>query len=758
MYIRMSLKSKPVDFIKTWNALRETVESVITLSYVPRATWNDRFSDVYSLCVAYPEPFADQLYNETKRFLENHVFQLVTKVRAQGESGLLQAYYQAWTNYSQGINYVDRLYLYLNQQHIKKQKVSEAELIYGTSSAMTADCQEQMEIGELGLDIWKKRMITPLRKQLVSLLLENIHADRIGTAPSASTEVICGVIQSFVRVEEYKMKGQVDLYQEIFETPYLKACGEFYRREASELLQQSDVTHYMERVTWRLIQEELRAHKFLHASSMPKVRQCCQEKMIAAHIAWLHAEAESMIENERRTDLSLLYPLLRPIPSGLTPLLQKLTQYITQQGLQAIGSLQGENLHIQFVESMLDVHHKYSELIKEVFRADQAFISALDKACSAVINHRPVPRQPARAPELLAKYCDSFLKKSAKATSEGEIEEKLGHCITVFKYLDDKDVFQKFYARMLAKRLIHQQSQSMDAEESMIDRLKQVCGYEFTNKLHRMFTDMSVSADLNAKFTTSLREGDRENQLGIGFVVYVLQAGAWPLGLPPSPGPFDIPQQLEKSIQAFESFYRAQFSGRKLTWLHYLCQGELKFNYLKKPYLVTVQTYQMALLLLFEHCDSIQCKEAAASLRLSHDQLVKHATSLVDCKILKKSTEGELEEDTTLSLNFDYYNKRTKFRITGTLQRDVPHESHDTEATHRSVDDDRKLYLQAAIVRIMKSRRVLRHNQLVQEVLSQSKVTFAPSIGMIKKCIEALIDKQYIERTPNNADEYSYVA
>ena len=216
-------------------------------------------------------------------------------------------------------------------------------------------------------------------------------------------------------------------------------------REASELLQQSDVTHYMERVTWRLIQEELRAHKFLHASSMPKVRQCCEEKMIATHIAWLHAEAESMIENERRRDLSLLYPLLRPIPSGLTPLLQKFTQHITQQGLQAIGSLQGENVHIQFVESMLDVHHKYSELIKEVFRVDQAFITALDKACSAVINHRPVPRQPARAPELLAKYCDSLLKKSAKATSEGEIEEKLGRCITVFKYLDDKDVFSKSF-------------------------------------------------------------------------------------------------------------------------------------------------------------------------------------------------------------------------------------------------------------------------------------------------------------------------
>lgn len=61
------------------------------------------------------------------------------------------------------------------------------------------------------------------------------------------------------------------MYQEIFETPFLEASGEFYMREAAELLQKSDVTHYMERVTWRLIQEELRAHKFLHTSSVPKV-------------------------------------------------------------------------------------------------------------------------------------------------------------------------------------------------------------------------------------------------------------------------------------------------------------------------------------------------------------------------------------------------------------------------------------------------------------------------------------------------------
>lgn len=44
------------------------------------------------------------------------------------------------------------------------------------------------------------------------------------------------------------------------------------------------------------------------------------------------------------------------------------------------------------------------------------------------------------------------------------------------------------------------------------------------------------------------------------------------------------------------------------------------------------------------------------------------------------------------------------------------------------------------------------------QVINQSKARFNPSISMIKKCIEVLIDKQYIERSQISADEYSYVA
>lgn len=44
------------------------------------------------------------------------------------------------------------------------------------------------------------------------------------------------------------------------------------------------------------------------------------------------------------------------------------------------------------------------------------------------------------------------------------------------------------------------------------------------------------------------------------------------------------------------------------------------------------------------------------------------------------------------------------------------------EQTRSAVDEDRKMYLQAAIVRIMKARKVLRHNALIQEVCARSLI------------------------------------
>ncbi|KAM4907743.1 cullin-2 isoform 2-T4 [Sylvia borin] len=709
----MSLKPRVVDFDETWNKLLTTIKAVVMLDYVERATWNDRFSDIYALCVAYPEPLGERLYTETKIFLENHVRHLHKRV-LEAEEQVLVMYHRYWEEYSKGADYMDCLYRYLNTQFIKKNKLTEADLQYGYGGV---DMNEPlMEIGELALDMWRKLMIEPLQAILIRMLLREIKNDRCGEDPNQ--KVIHGVINSFVHVEQYKKKFPLKFYQEIFECPFLNETGEYYKQEASNLLQESNCSQYMEKVLGRLKDEEMRCRKYLNPSSYGKVTHECQQRMVADHLQFLHAECHNIIRQEKRNDMANMYTLLRAVSSGLPHMIQELQNHIHDEGLRATSNLSQEN------------------------------------ALTSVVNYRE-PKSICKAPELLAKYCDNLLKKSAKGMTENEVEDKLTSFITVFKYIDDKDVFQKFYARMLAKRLIHGLSMSMDSEEAMINKLKQACGYEFTSKLHRMYTDMSVSADLNNKFNNFIKNQDTIIDLGISFQIYVLQAGAWPLTQAPS-STFAIPQELEKSVQMFELFYSQHFSGRKLTWLHYLCTGEVKMNYLCKPYVAMVTTYQMAVLLAFNNSETVSYKELQDSTQMNEKELTKTIKSLLDVKMINHDSDKEdIETESTFSLNMSFSSKRTKFKITTSMQKDTPQEM---EQTRSAVDEDRKMYLQAAIVRIMKARKVLRHNALIQEVISQSRARFNPSISMIKKCIEVLIDKQYIERSQASADEYSYVA
>ncbi|XP_063632489.1 cullin-2-like, partial [Cydia splendana] len=243
-----------------------------------------------------------------------------------------------------------------------------------------------------------------------------------------------------------------------------------------------------------------------------------------------------------------------------------------------------------------------------------------------------------------------------------------------------------------------------------------------------------------------------------------------------------LPPQRQHSAGIF---YRASFSGRRLAWLHHLCTGELRTRYTPRPYHLSASTPQCALLLCFETVDSLAAKELRARLQLTGDAWTRQLRPLLDAGLLlaqgdvENEAEGETESSTVedegegsatrgegvLTLNLSLSSKRTKIRLTtaathqGTTATGTSSNTNNpdsAESTH--CDDDRKMYLQAALVRVMKQRKVLRHNELIQEVVSQARGSFAPSVAMIKKCIEALIDKQYLERAPGRLDTYSYLA
>lgn len=155
------------------------------------------------------------------------------------------------------------------------------------------------------------------------------------------------------------------------------------------------------------------------------------------------------------------------------------------------------------MQTILDVHKKFDLLVLSAFHNDKGFVASLDKACGRFINNNAVTKKcnsSSKSPELLARYCDLLLKKNTKNPEDAELEDTLSQVMIVFTYIEDKDVFQKFYSKWLARRLVQQTSASDDAESTMITKLKSACGFEYTSKLQRMFLDVGVSKSLNEAF------------------------------------------------------------------------------------------------------------------------------------------------------------------------------------------------------------------------------------------------------------------
>lgn len=95
--------------------------------------------------------------------------------------------------------------------------------------------------------------------------------------------------------------------------------------------------------------------------------------------------------------------------------------------------------------------------MRHQFKTEKGFKCALDKACSAFINKNAVTGKAKKSTfsaESLAAYCHLLFKKSNKNMEEAEVESTLDQIMVVFRFIEDKDVFEGFYKRRLADRLV----------------------------------------------------------------------------------------------------------------------------------------------------------------------------------------------------------------------------------------------------------------------------------------------------------------
>jgi len=232
----------------------------------------------------------------------------------------------------------------------------------------------------------------------------------------------------------------------------------------------------------------------------------------------------------------------------------------------------------------------------------------------------------------------------------------------LFKYLEDKDVFQTFYSTKLSKRLIHGVSASDESEASMISKLKEACGFEYTNKLQRMFTgtlillknlhmslmnqkDMSLSKDLTDSFKSRMEQN--HDDMDISFSIMVLGTNFWPLN--PPGHEFVIPADILPTYDRFQKYYQMKHSGRKLTWLWNYSKNELRTNYLNQKYILMTSSFQMAVLLQYNNNDTLSLAELVAATAIPKELLSQVLALLVKAKILINEETDQYDLNPSLS-------------------------------------------------------------------------------------------------------------
>ncbi|KAL2833089.1 Cullin [Aspergillus pseudoustus] len=752
------------DLGETWAFLENGIDNVMVKleEGVDMKTYMALYTAVHNFCTSHKAVtgtaiqsqrgahlLGEELYKKLGEYLSRYLENIYTQSTNHAEEALLGFYMREWSRYTTAAKYINHLFRYLNRHWVKR------EIDEGKKNVF--------DVYTLHLVKWRDDFFQNVHEKVMDAVLNLVEKQRNGETIEQSQ--IKSIVDSFVSLgldDTDPTKSTLDVYRSFFEKPFLAATRTYYEEESRQFVAENSVVEYMKKAEARLDEEKARVGLYLHPDIAKHLTETCLDVLVTAHSELLRDEFQPLLDNERQDDLARMYRLLSRIKDGLDPLRTKFEAHVRKAGLAAVEKVTAEGESFEpkmYVDALLSVHTRYHSLVKEAFNGESEFVRSLDNACREFVNRNKICKSGStKTPELLARYTDSLLKKGSKAAEESELEEMLVQIMTVFKYIEDKDVFQKFYSKMLAKRLVHVSSVSDDAETSMISKLKEACGFEYTNKLQRMFQDIQISKDLNASYKdwldkSFLDDDDRKKLVDSHF--QILGTGFWPLNAPSTD--FLAPPEIVKTAERFQKFYFDKHNGRKLTWLWQLCKGEIKANYIKNtkvPYTFQVSTYQMGILLLFNESDTLTYPDIQKATSLTPEILDPNLSIFLKAKVLTITPEGSKPgPGSTFNLNYNFKNKKIKVNLNIQIKSE---QKVETDDTHKTIEEDRKLLLQSAIVRIMKSRKKMKHVQLVQEVIHQVKSRFPPQVPDIKKNIEALMEKDYIERL--DGDEISYIA
>ncbi|XP_028259742.1 cullin-3-like [Parambassis ranga] len=744
----MTMDEKYVNII--WDPLKNAIQEIQRKNKSGLS-----FEELYSNAFAMGK-HREKLYTGLREVITEH---LINKVREDVLNSLnnnfVQTLNQAWNDHQTAMVMIRDIFMYVDKVCVQQNNV---ENVYN-----------------LGLIIFRDQVVRYgcIRDHLRQMLMDMIARERKGEF------VERGAIRNACQMLMILGLDGRSVYKEDFEGPFLDVSAEFFQMESQKFLAKNSATVYIINAEARINEEIERVMHCLDKSTEEPIVKVVERELIAKHMKTIVEMENSglvhMLTNGKTEDLVCMYKLFSRVPNGLKTMCKCMSAYLREQGKALVSEAGAGKNPVDYFQGLLDLKTRFDCFLLESFNNDQLFKQTITGDFEYFLNLN------SRSPEYLSLFIDDKLRKGVKGLTEQEVETILDKVMVLFRFMEEKDVFERYYKQHMGHRLLSNQSISDDSEKNMISKLKAQCGYHFTSKLEGMFRDISISNTTMDEFRQHIQTTSASLS-GVDLTVRVLTTGYWPTQ---SATPkCTIPPAPKHAFEVFRRFYLAKHTGRQLTLQNHLGGADLNATFYRavkkgdgsevgvggaqvigsntRKHILQVSTFQMTILMLFNNREKCTFEEIQQETDIPERQLVRALQSLACGKptqrvLTKEPKSKEIENGNVFTVNDEFTSKLHRVKIQ-TVAAKQGESDPERKETRQKVDDDRKYEIEAAIIRIMKSRKKMQHNVLIAEVTQQLRARFLASPVAIKKSIERLFEREYLARTPEDHKVYTYIA
>lgn len=298
-----------------------------------------------------------------------------------------------------------------------------------------------------------------------------------------------------------EMFRRLGIYSKEFEPHLIAESERFFLAWADEITSQNTLARYIKECQ-ELFKEEAQicALSSLEPLTTSKLQSRMEDILIEPRQKQLLKidEISLLLQEDNVIALKELYNLLQRKRLG-ERLSIPFEAFIVKQGSNIVFDEEREN---DMIVRLLEFKRKLDRILEQAFETNEVLGHTLREAFETFINK---PKRSSmtwgtdnpKPGEMIAKYVDIILKGGKKAipgnlsstgTSEKrptdqdmemssededvEITKQLDQVLDFFRFVHGKAVFEAFYKRDLARRLLLGRSSSADAEKSMLTRLK----------------------------------------------------------------------------------------------------------------------------------------------------------------------------------------------------------------------------------------------------------------------------------------------